>query len=97
MDAPKGTDVVKDAIRKMKFNKQIKKAEGQKPPKVELTISVDGVTVQDPKTKVRASSSCEANFMQTFGEQTGRKFNVHVYSKKHTCVCFALLLIYDVM
>ena len=78
MDAPKGTDVVKDAIRKMKFNKQIKKAEGQKPPKVELTISVDGVTVQDPKTKVRASSSCEANFYANiFIKQTGRKFHIH--------------------
>ena len=37
---------------KFQFNKHIKKAEGQKTPKVELTISVDGVTVQDPKTKV---------------------------------------------
>ena len=34
------------------FNKDLKKAEGQKPPKVELTISVDGVTVQEPKYKV---------------------------------------------
>ena len=34
------------------FNKHIKKAEGQKTPRVELTISVDGVTIQDPKTKV---------------------------------------------
>lgn len=38
------------------FNKHIKKAEGQKPPKVELTISADGVTIQDPKTKVRKNS-----------------------------------------
>lgn len=34
------------------FNKHIKRAEGQKPPKVELTISADGVTIQDPRTKV---------------------------------------------
>lgn len=34
------------------FNKHIRKAEGQKTPRVELTISADGVTVQDPKTKV---------------------------------------------
>ncbi len=34
------------------FNKQIKRAEGQKPPKVELSVSVDGVTVQEPKYKV---------------------------------------------
>ena len=52
VDQPKGTEVVRDSIRKKKFNKHIKKAEGQKTPKVELTISVDGVTVQDPKTKM---------------------------------------------
>ncbi|CAI9735583.1 PTB domain-containing engulfment adapter protein 1-like isoform X8 [Octopus vulgaris] len=52
VDQPKGIEIVKDVIRKMKFNKHIKKAEGQKPPKVELTISVDGVTILDPKTKI---------------------------------------------
>lgn len=51
VDNAKGTDIVKDAIRKRKFNKHIRKAEGQKTPRVELTISADGVTVQDPKTK----------------------------------------------
>lgn len=34
------------------FNKHLKRAEGQKPPKVELTISADGVTIQEPKYKV---------------------------------------------
>ena len=52
VDSPKGTMVVKDAIRKMKFNKQIRKAEGQKLAKVELTISIDGVTIQEPRFKV---------------------------------------------
>ena len=52
VENPKGTDMVRDAIRKVKFNKQLKKAEGQKPPKVELTISIDGVTIQEPKYKV---------------------------------------------
>ncbi|XP_055996715.1 PTB domain-containing engulfment adapter protein 1-like isoform X4 [Ostrea edulis] len=51
VESPKGTDIVKDAIRKRKFKKHIRKAEGQKTPRVELTVSVDGVTVQDPKTK----------------------------------------------
>ncbi|ESO99679.1 hypothetical protein LOTGIDRAFT_141752, partial [Lottia gigantea] len=51
VDTPKGTEVVKDAIRKMKFNKHIKRAEGQKPPKVELTISIDGLTIQDRVSK----------------------------------------------
>jgi len=36
----------------LKFNQQVRKAEGSKVPKVELTISVEGVALQDPKTKV---------------------------------------------
>lgn len=51
VDSAKGSEVVKDAIRKRKFNKTVKKAEGQKTPRVELTISADGVTIQYPKTK----------------------------------------------
>ncbi|GFO24175.1 ptb domain-containing engulfment adapter protein 1 [Plakobranchus ocellatus] len=50
VDKPKGTEVVKDAIRKMKFNKHIKRAEGQKPPKVELVISAEAVCILDPKS-----------------------------------------------
>ncbi|XP_055901632.1 PTB domain-containing engulfment adapter protein 1-like isoform X2 [Biomphalaria glabrata] len=52
VDVPKGTEIVKDAIRKMKFNKHIKRAEGQKPPKVELIISADAVTILEPKQKM---------------------------------------------
>ena len=44
--------MVKQGIQKLKFNQQLKKSEGNnKTPKVELTISVDGVTIQEPKTK----------------------------------------------
>ncbi|XP_064463983.1 PTB domain-containing engulfment adapter protein 1-like isoform X1 [Ornithodoros turicata] len=51
VDHPKGIEVVKEGIRKLKFNQQLKRSEGTKAPKVELTISVDGVAVQEPKTK----------------------------------------------
>ena len=54
MDKPKGIEVVKQGIQKLKFNQQLKKSEGAKeakPPKVELTISVEGVSIQEPKTK----------------------------------------------
>ncbi|CAH1403738.1 unnamed protein product [Nezara viridula] len=51
VDQPKGIDVVKEGIRKLKFNQQLRKAEGTKTPKVELTISIDGVAIQEPKTK----------------------------------------------
>lgn len=51
VDLPKGIEVVKEGIRKLKFNQQLRKAEGTKIPKVELTISIDGVAIQEPKTK----------------------------------------------
>lgn len=48
-----GIDVVKEAIRKLKFTQQLRKSEtGAKTKKVELTISVDGVAIQEPKTHV---------------------------------------------
>lgn len=51
VDQPKGIEVVKEGIRKLKFNQQLRKSEGSKIPKVELTISIDGVAIQEPKTK----------------------------------------------
>lgn len=51
VDQPKGIEVVKEAICKLKFNQQLRKSEGTKMPKVELTISIDGVAIQEPKTK----------------------------------------------
>ncbi len=55
VDKPKGIDVVKQGIQKLKFNQQLRKSEAgssaAKTPKVELTISVDGVAIQEPKTK----------------------------------------------
>uniref|UniRef100_A0A4W5LUK3 PTB domain-containing engulfment adapter protein 1 n=1 Tax=Hucho hucho TaxID=62062 RepID=A0A4W5LUK3_9TELE len=51
VDQPKGTEIVKDAVRKLKFQRHIKKSEGQKTRKVELQISIYGVKILDPKTK----------------------------------------------
>ncbi|XP_041457817.1 PTB domain-containing engulfment adapter protein 1-like isoform X2 [Lytechinus variegatus] len=51
VSSPKGADIVKEAVTKLKFNKQVKRSEGAKPPKMELTISVDGITIQDRQTK----------------------------------------------
>ena len=52
MSQSKGIDIVKEAIRKLRFNQQLRKSEGTKTPKVELTISIDGVAIKQPKTKV---------------------------------------------
>lgn len=46
VEQAKGIEVVKEAIRKLQFTQQIKKAEGVKSKKVEITVSVDGVAIQ---------------------------------------------------
>ena len=43
----------------LQFNKQIKKAEGYKPLKVELVISIDTISVVEPKLKVVDLQSLE--------------------------------------
>jgi hypothetical protein len=48
---PKGIEVVKDSIRKLKLDEEIRRAEGGKTPKAEVTISVDGVAIQEPRGK----------------------------------------------
>ncbi|XP_072937482.1 PTB domain-containing adapter protein ced-6-like [Epargyreus clarus] len=53
VDQPKGIEVVKDAIKKLQFTQQLKKSEakdGAKCKKVEITVSVDGVAIQEPRT-----------------------------------------------
>lgn len=50
MDQPKGIEVVKDAIRRLQFAQQLKKAEqgnNVKIKKVELSVSINGVAVRD--------------------------------------------------
>lgn len=62
VDQPKGFSVVREAIHKLRFNQQLRKSsEGTKLPKVELTISIDGITIQDPKTKVGSSNERDPN------------------------------------
>uniref|UniRef100_A0A182Y7Z5 PID domain-containing protein n=1 Tax=Anopheles stephensi TaxID=30069 RepID=A0A182Y7Z5_ANOST len=53
VEQPKGIEVVKEAIRRLQFTQQMKKAEGGgnvKTKKVEITISVDGVAIQEPRS-----------------------------------------------
>ncbi|XP_019868451.2 PTB domain-containing adapter protein ced-6 [Aethina tumida] len=51
VDHPKGIEVVKEGIRKLRFTQQLRKSEtGAKTRKVELTISIDGVAIQEPRT-----------------------------------------------
>ncbi|XP_055603384.1 PTB domain-containing adapter protein ced-6 isoform X2 [Uranotaenia lowii] len=54
VEQAKGIEVVKEAIRRLQFTQQMKKAEGAsnvKTRKVEITVSVDGVAIQEPRTQ----------------------------------------------
>ncbi|CAH0381687.1 unnamed protein product [Bemisia tabaci] len=94
VDQPKGIEVVKEGIRKLKFNQHLKKSEGSsKIPKVELTISVDGVAIQEPKTKrilyqypLHRISYCaddkgEKRFFSFIAKESAE-------SEQHTCFVF---------
>ncbi|XP_033099577.1 cell death protein 6-like isoform X3 [Anneissia japonica] len=51
VERAKGADLVKESVKKLKFNRHVKRSEGLKPRKVELTISADGVALQDRATR----------------------------------------------
>nr|XP_039266394.1 uncharacterized protein LOC120341888 isoform X1 [Styela clava] len=48
---PRGMPMVKAALKKLSFTRQIKRTEGTKPPKVELGININYVTISDIKSK----------------------------------------------
>ncbi len=102
VDQPKGIEVVKQGIQKLKFNQQLRKSEGQnKTPKVELTISVDGVTIQEPKTKnllhryplhrisYCADDKAEKRFFSFIAKEGGGDdASVNAETTGHTCFVF---------
>uniref|UniRef100_A0AAQ5X9A2 PTB domain-containing engulfment adapter protein 1 n=1 Tax=Amphiprion ocellaris TaxID=80972 RepID=A0AAQ5X9A2_AMPOC len=92
VDAPKGTEVVKDAVRKLKFQRHIKKSEGQKIPKVELQISIYGVKILDPKTK-DVQHNCQLHRISFCADdKTDKRIFTFICkdseSNKHLCYVF---------
>lgn len=56
VDQPKGIEVVKEAIRRLQFSQQMKKAESGnnvKTKKVEITVSINGVAIQKQENKAQ--------------------------------------------
>jgi hypothetical protein len=92
VEKPKGIEVVKDGIRKLKFTQQLKKAEGTKTPKVELTISIDGVAIQEPKTKVVQHQYPLHRISYCADDKAEKRFFSFIAkeddSDKHTCFVF---------
>uniref|UniRef100_UPI00358DDBA6 PTB domain-containing engulfment adapter protein 1 isoform X3 n=1 Tax=Myxine glutinosa TaxID=7769 RepID=UPI00358DDBA6 len=92
VDLPKGSEIVKDAIRKLKFSCQLKKSEGQKIPKVELQISIRGIQILDPKSK-EIQHNCQ---LQRISFCADDKTDKHIFTfickdgeqSKHLCFVF---------
>lgn len=68
VDQAKGIETVKDAIRRLQFSQQMKKAESGsnvKTKKVEITISVDGVAIQVSKAMklIQCDKQMEINLL----------------------------------
>ncbi|XP_063067589.1 PTB domain-containing engulfment adapter protein 1 isoform X1 [Engraulis encrasicolus] len=92
VDQPKGTDVVRVAVRKLKFQRHIKKAEGHKAPRVELQVSIYGVRILDPKTK-EVLHNCQLHRMSFCADDKTDKriftfICTHPETKKHLCYVF---------
>ncbi|XP_043498506.1 PTB domain-containing engulfment adapter protein 1-like [Polistes fuscatus] len=96
VDQPKGIELVKEAFCKLKFSQQLKKSEGTKTPKVELTISIDGVAIQEPKTKTtpkRIMHQYPLHRISYCADDKGEKKFFSFIAKeedaeKHTCFVF---------
>ncbi|XP_075385989.1 PTB domain-containing engulfment adapter protein 1 isoform X3 [Tenrec ecaudatus] len=92
VEQPKGTEVVRDAVRKLKFARHIKKSEGQKIPKVELQISIYGVKILDPKTK-EVQHNCQLHRISFCADdKTDKRIFTFICkdseSNKHLCYVF---------
>ncbi|NWJ06417.1 GULP1 protein, partial [Crypturellus undulatus] len=92
VEQPKGTEVVRDAVRKLKFARHIKKSEGLKTPKVELQISIYGVKILDPKTK-EVQHNCQLHRISFCADdKTDKRIFTFICkdseSNKHLCYVF---------
>ncbi|KAK6325578.1 PTB domain-containing engulfment adapter protein 1 isoform X2 [Coregonus clupeaformis] len=92
VDQPKGTDVVRVAVRKLKFQRHIKKSEGHKTPKVELQVSIYGVKLLDPKTR-DVQHNCQLHRISFCADdKTDKRIFTFICTepetKKHICYVF---------
>lgn len=96
VDQPKGIEVVKQGVQKLKFNQQLKKSEAgsgnAKTPKAELTISVNGVTIQEPKSKKVLHEYPLHRISYCADDKAEKRFFSFIAkdaeSNKHTCYVF---------
>ncbi|CAG9764969.1 unnamed protein product [Ceutorhynchus assimilis] len=93
VDEAKGIEVVKEAIRKLRFAQQLRKSEtGAKTKKVELTVSIDGVAIQEPRTHTIMHQFPLHQISYCADDKGEKKFFSFIAKNetedKHTCFVF---------
>lgn len=93
VDQPKGLEVVKDSIKKLEFQEHLRRSEGEKIKRVELTISIDGVAIRDPKSKHNIRQFPLHRISYCADDKSERKYlsfitKVQEGSDKHECFVF---------
>jgi len=93
VEESRGLEVVKEGIRKLKFTQQLKKCEGTKTPKVLLTVCVDGLGIQDPKSKTVLHHHPLQRISYCADDKAEKKFFSFITSEPetsvHSCYVFA--------
>lgn len=93
VDQPKGLDVVKESIKKLEFQEHLKRSEGEKIKRIELTISIDGVAIREPKTKHNIHQFPLHRISYCADDKSERKYlsfitKVQEGSDRHECFVF---------
>lgn len=93
VDQPKGLEIVKESIKKLEFQEHLKRSEGEKIKRIELTISIDGVAIREPKTKQSIHQFPLHRISYCADDKSDRKYlsfitKVQEGSDSHACFVF---------
>lgn len=93
VDQPKGLDIVKESIKKLEFQEHLKRSEGEKIKRIELTISIDGVAIRESKTKQILHQFPLHRISYCADDKSERKYlsfitKVQENSDRHECFVF---------
>lgn len=93
VDQPKGLDVVRKSIKMLEFQEHLRRSEGEKIKRIELTISIGGVAIREPKTKKNLHQFPLHRISYCADDKSERKYlsfisKVQDSSDRHECFVF---------
>lgn len=93
VDYPKGLDIVRESIKKLEFQEHLRRSQGQKIRTVELAISIDGIALRDPKTKIATNEFPLHRISYCADDKSERKYlsfitKIEEGSIRHECFVF---------